>query len=200
MNTGTELLMKPGLVHELFKILKKLGATDHHVEHMTDPRLTQQFIAVINGTATVHDGSPIIDCQEYVRSSPFPGKVQVLDHQVQRPLKWDKGVMVKSLFQTPEQVAGEEVAFEEVMAQLKAAGKEALNASPVAFLIERRWLIPEEWQGIRVLFPMTVFGRSSAEAHHYDLIYPGYWRHSSSDLNRKLGKKDFIVVRPPDEA
>ncbi len=188
--------MRPPLVANLFRTLRDHNAVDSHVEHMTNPMLMKQILDLIDGKAVICNAMPCIDSDENIVDMTDGGNCSVHDHDWQPLLEWDKGAMVDSIFRPFPKIGG--VKCEQAIRELEEMGRKALNVCPLRVLLKCTWLIPDEWKGLRVHFPMTVFGQAPMEQHHFVLLFNGGWRKTPYHHQRAapLEKGDVIAIRP----
>ena len=148
-----------------------------------------ELVEVVEGRSTIEKGLPVIDCDNVKPDVPA---LKVFYHDKQGKAQWQKVKMATSLFQTGEQKNEAYATLVSVSEQLETLGMRAYNASPINYLLSHKWLIPDEWKGLNVFFPKTIF-ESGGQQCVYGLCYPGYWRAISIPVSARFSGFSKII-------
>lgn len=124
--------------------------TEEDLRRLCEGGVIPQLWKVLNGKAKIIEcDDTLIDCDA---EPVIPSWYAVEKHEKGGQLIWDPKKVGVHIIQPAK---GKSITFGEIL-PLELANKPVLNVNVRDYLIHRKYLIPNEWKGLTVVFPGTI--------------------------------------------
>jgi hypothetical protein len=161
-----QLMLDVGQANEIKLAARRAGATNADLKRLSEGDVFAQILPVLRGFGEVMIIKHIIDCD----AKPFvPDGWKVEEHIKGGQFKWDSSQIEPYLDKS--QKNGKSIVGNKLRELL--AGKSALNANVLDYLLANTELIPEEWKGKYIFFWGTVYRNSDGRLYVRYLYWNG---------------------------
>jgi hypothetical protein len=161
-----QLMLDVGQANEIKLAARRAGATNADLKRLSEGDVFAQILPVLRGFGEVMIIKHIIDCD----AKPFvPDGWKVEEHIKGGQFKWDSSQIEPYLDKS--QKNGKSIVGNKLRELL--AGKSALNANVLDYLLANTELIPEEWKGKYIFFWGTVYRHSDGRLYVRYLYWHG---------------------------